>query len=399
MTVSFNKSRSRWTFDFQHKGKRYQGYCLDAAGDPVTSKSAARQAEGVEKRRADMAPKVADPRDITVAQVVASLQPRWKRSATWPDKQRQAREIVAFFGAASAVRELIPDRIRAYVEFALAQPVKVWMGGPGRDRDDDALNPLWRDTGRTRAPATVNRYLSLVRQIVTRAGEMRGQDGRPVLDFVPQVPELPEMKRRARPAPEPVLQRLMAILPPHVIDAVVVTLFFGFRKGEAFRLQDPHVDWEAAGVRLFAEDVKDSEDAFLPGSQEAMGYLRCLAMEADQRGTRHLITYRPAKTEQASHEALRWRPIKSPKSAWATAMKIIKAEFGAKWRWHDIRAAYITHVAITSGAVAAQTMARHSNYETTRAYIEVADETRRVAAERTAERPALMIVRGPKNFH
>ena len=47
MTVSFDKARSRWKFDFWHKGKRFQGYCLDAAGEPVTSKSSARQAEGV----------------------------------------------------------------------------------------------------------------------------------------------------------------------------------------------------------------------------------------------------------------------------------------------------------------------------------------------------------------
>jgi hypothetical protein len=30
--------------------------------------------------------------------------------------------------------------------------------------------------------------------------------------------------------------------------------------------------------------VKDAEDAFLPASQFAMGYLRCLDMEAEARG-------------------------------------------------------------------------------------------------------------------
>ena len=34
MTVSFNKDRQRWMFDFQHKGKRHQGYCLDAMSNP-----------------------------------------------------------------------------------------------------------------------------------------------------------------------------------------------------------------------------------------------------------------------------------------------------------------------------------------------------------------------------
>jgi integrase len=166
----------------------------------------------------------------------------------------------------------------------------------------------------------------------------------------------------------------------------VLTLYFGFRKGEAFGLQEKNIDWFAEGVRLFAEDVKDKEDTFLPGSQEAMGYLRCLAIEADRRGVRHLLTHRQSDKES-------WRPLKHVRSAWDRAMDMIEKETGSRWRWHDLRAAYITHVALTSGAVAAQTMARHSNFDTTRAYIDVADEMRRIAAERTAQRPALQTVR------
>jgi hypothetical protein len=70
-------------------------------------------------------------------------------------------------------------------------------------------------------------------------------------------------------------------------------------------------------------------------------------------------------------------------------MKHIEAKFGARYRWHDIRAAFITHVAITSGGVAAQSLARHADYETTLAYIHVADEVKRAAANRAAIRPAL----------
>jgi hypothetical protein len=142
----------------------------------------------------------------------------------------------------------------------------------------------------------------------------------------------------------------------------------------------------AEGVRLFAEDVKDHEDTFLPGSQEAMGYLRCLAMEADLRGMRHLLTYRQSDKEP-------WRRLAHVRTAWDRAMDVIEKEFGCRWRWHDLRAAYITHVALTSGAVTAQIMARHSSFDTTRAYIDVADEARRIAAERTALRPALQVVR------
>jgi hypothetical protein len=118
-----------------------------------------------------------------------------------------------------------------------------------------------------------------------------------------------------------------------------------------------------------------------------MGYLRTLAMEADARGVKTLISYRRLAKDEARQEP--WRPIRKARTAWRTAMKVIEAEFGRRWRWHDLRAAFITHVAMTSGPLAAQTLARHSDFDTTRAYIEVADEMTRTAADRAGERPAL----------
>jgi site-specific recombinase XerC len=68
-----------------------------------------------------------------------------------------------------------------------------------------------------------------------------------------------------------------------------------------------------------------------------------------------------------------------------------------RWRWHDVRAAYITHVAMTSGPLAAQKLARHSDFSTTQAYIEVADEVMRGAADRASQRPALALIAGKKS--
>lgn len=70
-------------------------------------------------------------------------------------------------------------------------------------------------------------------------------------------------------------------------------------------------------------------------------------------------------------------------------MKIVEKEYGRRFRWHDLRASFITHIAMTSGQLAAQALARHSDYATTQAYVEVADEMRRTAAERVIQRPAL----------
>jgi hypothetical protein len=52
-------------------------------------------------------------------------------------------------------------------------------------------------------------------------------------------------------------------------------------------------------------------------------------------------------------------------------MKAIEKKYGRRFRWHDLRAAFITHVAKTSGGIAAQALARHSDFGTTQAYIEI----------------------------
>jgi hypothetical protein len=153
--------------------------------------------------------------------------------------------------------------------------------------------------------------------------------GDPMLMRIPKFDDLPEPKRRARPTPEPVLQRLTDILPSHAVDALTIALCFGFRSSEAFGLKEDQVDRLAEGVRLFGEDVKDVEDVFLPGSQFAMGYLRCLAMEAEERGVRHLVSYRQEAKDAKKRKP--WRPIRRARTAWRTAMKVIEAEFGRRF--------------------------------------------------------------------
>lgn len=395
MTVTFNKARNRWLYDFWRHGERHQGYCLDATGNPVTSKSAAKQAEGVEKRRVEIAPKLPQGNAVTLADVVADLLPSWQRQADWDNKQRAAREILDYFGATDPIVNVTTDRILRYRDFSLAQPIRVWRGAQKMPRDTPDAEKFWKDTGKTRSASTTNRRLAILRLILGHAAVMRDPLTRElILKEVPNFDDLPEPKRDARPTPDAVMERCREILPPHAVDALVITLCFGFRSGEAFSLQEPQVDWANDGVRLFHDGVKDKKDAFLPGSQFAMGYLRCLAMEADERGLRHLISYRRHPKGKGN---VPWRPIKSSRKAWGNAMEVIEQEFGATWRWHDLRAAFITHIAMTAGPMAAQTLARHADFDTTRAYIKVADQMTRAAANQAAERPALRVMAGKKS--
>jgi hypothetical protein len=59
-------------------------------------------------------------------------------------------------------------------------------------------------------------------------------------------------------------------------------------------------------------------------------------------------------------------------------------------------ASNITHIAINSGPLVAQKMARHADFDTTRGYIEVADQIAREAAEKASVRPALEVLVGGK---
>ena len=124
-----------------------------------------------------------------------------------------------------------------------------------------------------------------------------------------------------------------------------------------------------------------------------MAFMAVLVKQARRRGTSYLFAYRPARGAKSTAA---WRPIKSPKTAWTRAMALVEAKFGRRWRWHDLRAAYITHVALTSGPLAAQKLARHSDFKTTQAYIDVSAAVLRAAAEQASQRPALRAVKGGK---
>jgi integrase len=384
VTVFFNKQRGRWSFDFWKDGRRHRGYCVDALGQDVTSKSAARQAEGVERRRVELEPRIAKPGELTVAMAIAALAPTWQAQDSWPGRQIWLRDIIDFFGLDSAIASIDQALVDDYVSRCRTAKVKAWSGGPNRDPQDPAHAKYWSTSSRTRSAATVNLYLGTLRQIFDRAAAHRDpMTGAPVFAWLPTVPEIRRPKRKARPMPDQVSAELMSIMPAHVVDAMMLTALFGFRSTEAFTLKRTQIDWDAGGVRLQAEDVKDGEDAFQPASQFALGWLRCLDIEAEQRGLQQLISWRPKKDGP-------FVPLKKPRAAWRRALAFMRAKYGRAWRWHDLRAAFITQVALHSGGVVAQQLARHSDFATTQGYIEVADEIRRLAADRIGGRAQIL---------
>lgn len=399
MTVWFDKSRKRWRYNFMLAGVRYARECRLPDGSLVTSRRAAEACEEAVRVAARTAPKVPAASDLTLAQVIDALAETWIHDADWPNKRRYAREIVAFFGGDCPMTSIDGAKLQDYVAFALKQPVMIWRGGgrkPGETEDQDRY---WKpaENGRTRAPATVNRYLPIIRAALQRAHHTRDSiTGRRVIEDVPIVADLAEPKRKARPIPDPVLLHLMEILPDYLVEAERLTLYFGLRRGEALSLQVPQVDFQARGIWLDHDAVKDDEDAFLPGGRAAMQFLAQLVDQAKERRMRHLISWRRRRKDETAQAREPWRPLKNPKTAWRTAMDAVQEKFGKRWRWHDLRAAFITHIAITAGPLAAQKLARHSEFSTTQGYVEVADQVMRDAAEQAGNRPAFEVVKGGK---
>lgn len=393
MTVYFDEKRKRWRYNFTHGGRRYHKNAIDGVTKkPVTSERAAQFAENAERAKAAIAPKVPRGQDLTVAMAVTALTPEWTLQPHWVNRERYVREIVTHFGPETFVTDISSADVDDYVSLCRTRPIEEWRGGPKRDPWDPANVSFWRPSSRARGPATINLYLGVLRKIFDRAGKVRDETGEPVLRDAPEVPHLKRPKRKARPIPEAVLSYLMSTLPQHVIEAMAVTLMFGFRRNEAVTLEVHQIDFDRAGVELFHEGVKNREDAFLPGSPEAMAYLARLVEQAHARGTRRLITWRRYRKDPKEQERMPWLPIKRPKGSWARAMRAVEAKFGRRWRWHDVRASFITHVAMTSGQFAAQTLARHGSYSTTRLYVEAAEDFTRQAANRVTARPSLTAI-------
>ena len=130
---------------------------------------------------------------------------------------------------------------------------------------------------------------------------------------------------------------------------------------------------DAFGLQLHGVAKNSPTCAHLPASK------RLTLSQAEIRGLRELISWRPKK--EGAFVA-----ISHPRSAWRRARAFMAAKYGRTWRWHDLRAAFITHVAMTSGGMVAKQLARHSSFETTQGYIEVADEAQRLAAQRISGR-------------
>jgi hypothetical protein len=95
--------------------------------------------------------------------------------------------------------------------------------------------------------------LNVLRQAINHAATVVDPvTGEPAIKIAPKVPVLKLPKRKARPVPAAVLTEALAHVPPHIADAILLTLYLGFRQQEVFKLHVLQVDFDLGAIRLAA---------------------------------------------------------------------------------------------------------------------------------------------------
>jgi integrase len=378
MTVYWNKARGRWMYNFVRNGERHAGYCVDPATDePAKTKTDAKRIEEALKVEVAKAqPAAAAPSEYTVARMIAAYTTRKQGEKDWPNKTIYIREMLTWFGAGTAVREITEQRIWDYIAWAREQPVLIYRGGPkARTPEEKARFYAPAKDGRKRADSTINRYLICLGEALRIVHGMKDAAGRPLLAEMPKVPRLDEPEHLPRPVSDDHLKAILSRAPQYLADGVLLVRMMGFRKAEVFSLTVNQVDLQNRGVWLEAESTKANRAEFVPANEEAMGLLRRLVAQANERKVPYLFAYQRGKPKDPAKAS--WLPVKDPRKAWKTACR----KLGIEHRFHDTKASYVTAVAHVAPAAVTQQLARHKSYETTRRYLRVADEAARRAVE------------------
>jgi integrase len=192
------------------------------------------------------------------------------------------------------------------------------------------------------------------------------------------------MKRDPKPVPLALALKIESDrrTPEHLRDAAAMVRLFGFRLDEVFSATRDEIDFEGRCYRLPAAKSKANRDEVMPANEEAMRLLKRLDDRARKREPDNpaapLIVYQP-RGKDAKGRAFKPRPIANPRRAWATAQKHVGVK--GKFRFHDLRATFVTQAALVAKSAVVQALARHTDPRTTARYIKVADVDLRDAVE------------------
>ncbi|MGE0047170.1 MAG: tyrosine-type recombinase/integrase, partial [Hyphomonadaceae bacterium] len=363
-----------WRADFEVAGERHNFVVKRKDGTLVRSK---REAKAIEEAarveaRAQAARASSSPEAWLIGDAVElSLRGVSKDDRHFANRVRYAQAIVEFFGADTPVDEIDEASINVrFVEWLQQRPIQIYRGGSSKPSERGEAG-LWGHIDRRRSVSTINRYLDALRRTLKLCEGVNLKNGRPALLRAPKVNKLRELEHMPRPMPDDHVDKLLAVLPGYLNDAVRIALLTGLRKAEVFGLRADQVNIEARTIRLDAARTKGKRDEIIRCPSDAMTLLERLVAEARQDGRDFLIAYRrPAKKDAKKLPPA--RPVRNPKKAWQSALR---AAGLPPYRFHDLRATYITNVATMplSSAAMTRNLARHRDQKTTDRYLKVAD--------------------------
>jgi len=382
MTVHLDKRLGRWRYDFWRAKRRYQDWCLNLDGTEARNKTEAGKAQERAMARAQAAPAATRRQTVTAPVLAFAMDAYVAHLSTGRHSDNQityAAELLDWFGAEQPLAE-IDGRVGDYIAWSRRQKIKVWRGG-SRKRSDIAGKDPWLVTDRTRTTAVINRYLDALRKAIRLFGELPDPaTGLPRLPRLPKIPKLKEASRLPRPVSDPDLALIVAHAAPWVVDAAQLARHMGFRKTEMLAIKLSQVDLHAECVWLDAGDTKANRDERVPANSIALEILARRKAEAEALGLEWLFWYIPPSAKGAPAKPP--REIRSIKRAWAAAQR--RAGLPHRYRFHDLKAAFVTGVAPFASLLDLQRLARHKSIDTTRAYQELAKDSGRAAVEAMA---------------
>ncbi len=188
-----------------------------------------------------------------------------------------------------------------------------WSSKELAEIDRETIRELALQKSITAKPATVNRYLALIRAILRRAAfEWEW------LDKPPHIRLNHEPQRRVRWLRPDQARTLLSELPEHQRHPMIFALSTGLRAGNVLGLRWEQVDLRRRVLWLFSDQTKNSEDLHVSLNDNAMAVLH-----ARRNIHREFVfTYQGSQIRRLTTRA------------WYRALKRANIE---DFRWHDLR--------------------------------------------------------------
>ena len=179
--------------------------------------------------------------------------------------------------------------------------------------DREAIQALVKKKKGKVKPATVNRYLALIRAILRCSC-----DEWQWLDRVPRIRMLKELSRRIRWLTSDQAKRLLDELPEHQRHAAIFALSTGLRAGNVLGLKWDQIDFKRRFCYFDSSEVKNDEELFIALNDSALSVLRARRSMHNE----YVFTYKGKRIGRLNT------------AAWKKALNRAGIE---NFRWHDLR--------------------------------------------------------------